>query len=80
MSNLILLEAEGYGLFEDNRIILNDYLKNPNAYNSYDRKLVKDMIPFNFEEVDMDSLILSFEREYAKVNDLYSFDDDKEVH
>lgn len=80
MSNLILLEAEGYGLFEDNRIILNDYLKNPNAYNNYERKLVKDMIPFKFEEVDMDSLILSFEREYAKVNDLYSFDDDKEVH
>ncbi|MBQ7641644.1 MAG: hypothetical protein IJS83_04165 [Acholeplasmatales bacterium] len=79
MSNLILVEANGYGIYEDNRIILNDYCKNPNAFNNYERKLIKDMIPFNFEEVDVDSLILKFESEYRRINELYSFDDKKEV-
>ena len=79
MSNLILVEANGYGIYEDNRIILNDYCKNPNAFNNYERKLIKDMIPFNFEEVDVDSLILKFEAEYRRINELYSFDDKKEV-
>ena len=80
MSNLIIQEANGYGIFEDNRLILNDYLKSPNAYNNYERKLIKDMIPFDFSNVDIDSLILKFESEYNRIKEMYSFDEKKEVH
>ncbi len=80
MSNLILTDAQGYGIYEDNRLILNDYLKNPTAYNNYERKLVKDMIPFNFEDADIDNLILRFESDYQHVNEMYSLDDKKEVN
>ena len=80
MSNLILTEANGYGIYEDNRLILNDYLKNPGGYNNYERKLIKDMIPFKFEEADIDSLILKFENEFKRISSLYSFEDKKEVH
>ena len=73
-SNLLLLEAKGYGIYEDNRLVLNEYLNQPNAYNSYERKLVKDMIPFNFEEVNEDDLILKFESEFNRIGQMYSYD------
>ena len=80
-SNLLLLDSTGYGIYEDNRLILNEYLSQPKAYNNYERKLVKDMIPFNFEEVDEDSLILKFESEFKRISQMYSFDNtDGEVH
>jgi hypothetical protein len=80
-SNLLLLDSTGYGIYEDNRLILNEYLSQPKAYNNYERKLVKDMIPFNFEEADEDSLILKFESEFKRISQMYSFDNtDGEVH
>lgn len=76
-SNLILEEANGYGIYEDNRLFFNEYLSQPNAYNSYERKLVKDMIPFTFDEVDIDNLILRFESEYKRIIELYDFENDE---
>lgn len=78
-SNLLLIESSGYGIYEDNRLVLNEYLRQPDAYNNYERKLVKDMIPFDFNEVNEDDLILKFENEFKRISLMYSFDNDGEV-
>ena len=76
--NMILSECYGYGIFEDNRLVLNEFLRDPKAYNNYERKLVKDMIPFDFFEPKTDELIFKFENYYKNISELFSYIENKE--
>ena len=68
--HVILQKGKGYGIFEDNRYILENFIEDPDFL--FDGQMVKNMIPFNFYDAELDDLKESIEEEFERLRFVYS--------
>lgn len=69
--NVILQKGVGYGIFEDNKALLEMFIENPEQLVDGDIK-VKDIIPFDFYDADIDSLKESFNNDFNNIRADYN--------
>ena len=72
--NVILQKATGYGIFEDNRYLLETFIQNP--LEEYEGVMVKDILPFDFSDAMTDELKEGFEPLFKYMRNAYNTPED----